>query len=72
MKIAFHLYDADTAAATLTQLFIGPDVQVFQLAALYLKGHGNEADFLGYLHKSFPHESLTLPFEPLQFWLRIR
>jgi hypothetical protein len=25
-----------------------------------LKGHGNEADFLGFLHKSVPHESLTL------------
>ncbi len=37
-----------------------------------LKGHGNEADFLGFLHKSVPHESLTLPFEPFQFWLRIR
>ena len=37
-----------------------------------LKGHGNEADFLGFFHKSVPHESLTLPFEPFRFWLRIR
>ncbi len=37
-----------------------------------LKGHGNEADFLGFLQKSFPHESLTLPFEPFRFSLRIR
>jgi hypothetical protein len=37
-----------------------------------LKGHGNEADFLGFLHKSVPHEYLTLPFEPFQFCLRIR
>jgi hypothetical protein len=29
-----------------------------------LKGHGNEADFLGFLQKSVPHESLTLPIEP--------
>jgi hypothetical protein len=29
-----------------------------------LKVHGNEADFLGFLQKSVPHESLTLPFEP--------
>jgi hypothetical protein len=37
-----------------------------------LKGHGNEADFLGVLQKSFPHESLTLHFELFQFSLRIR
>jgi len=29
-----------------------------------LKGHGNEADFLGFLQKLVPHRSLTLPFEP--------
>ncbi len=34
-----------------------------------LKGHGNEADFLGFLQKL---GSLTLPFEPFRFWLRIR
>jgi hypothetical protein len=32
-----------------------------------LKGHGNEVDFLGVLHKLVPHESLTLPFEPFRF-----
>jgi hypothetical protein len=37
-----------------------------------LKGHGNEADFLGFLQKLVPHRSLTLPFELFQFWLRIR
>ncbi len=37
-----------------------------------LKGHGNEADFLGLLRKLVPHRSLTLPFEPFRFWLRIR
>ncbi len=36
-----------------------------------LKGHGNETDFLGFLQKLVPHESLTLPFEPFRFWLRI-
>ncbi len=36
------------------------------------KGHGNEADFLGFLQKLVPHESLTLPFEPFRFLLRIR
>jgi hypothetical protein len=37
-----------------------------------LKGHGNEADFLGFLQKLGPHKSLTLPFERFRFWLRIR
>jgi hypothetical protein len=36
-----------------------------------LKGHGNETDFLGFLQKLVPHESLTLPFRPFGFWLRI-
>jgi hypothetical protein len=40
--------------------------------AQMLKGHGNEVDFLGFLQKLVPHESLTLPFGPFQFWLRIR
>jgi hypothetical protein len=31
-------------------------------SASLLKGHGDEADFLGLLDKSVPHESLTLPF----------
>ncbi len=29
----------------------------------YLKGHGNEADLLGFLQKLVPHRSLTLPFD---------
>ncbi len=33
-----------------------------------LKGHGNEADFLGFLQKLVPHESLTLPFGSFRFW----
>jgi hypothetical protein len=37
-----------------------------------LKGHVNEADFLGFLQKLVPHRSLILPFEPFRFWLRIR
>jgi hypothetical protein len=37
-----------------------------------LKGHGNEADFLGFLHKWVRHRYLTLHFEPFRFWLRIR
>jgi len=38
----------------------------------FLKGHGNEADFLGFLQKLVPHRSLTLPFEPFRLRLRIR
>jgi hypothetical protein len=34
-----------------------------------LKGQGNEAEFLGFLQKSVPHESLTLHFEPFRFRL---
>ena len=37
-----------------------------------LKGHGYEADFLGFLQKLVRHRSLTPPFEPFRFWLRIR
>ena len=37
-----------------------------------LKGHGNEADFLGFLQKLVPHRSLRLPFEPFRLRLRIR
>ncbi len=42
------------------------------ITSFILKGQGNETDFLGFLHKSVPHESLTLPFEPFRYWLRIR
>jgi hypothetical protein len=37
-----------------------------------LKGHGNEQVFSIFLHKSLLPRSLTLPFEPFRFWLRIR
>ncbi len=37
-----------------------------------LKGHGNEADFLGFLHESVRQRSLTLHFEPFRFWRQIR
>ena len=37
---------------------------VSTLWLLFVKGHGNEADFLGFLQKLVPHESLTLPFGP--------
>ncbi len=44
----------------------------FRIWILPLKGHGNEADFLRFLHKSVRHRSLTLHFEPFRFLLRIR
>jgi hypothetical protein len=44
----------------------------YHRAGFGLKGHGNEADFLGFLQKLGPHRSLTLSFEPFRFWLRIR
>jgi hypothetical protein len=37
-----------------------------------LKGHGNEAGFLGFLQKLVPPRSLTLPLDPFRFCLRIR
>ncbi len=37
-----------------------------------LKGHDNETDFVGFLPKLIPYESLTLPFGPFRFGLRIR
>jgi hypothetical protein len=37
-----------------------------------LKGHGNEADFLGFLQKSVRHRFLTLNFELFRFGLHIR
>ncbi len=40
--------------------------------SMFLKGHGNKADFVGFLQKLVPHRSLTLPFELFWFWLRIR
>ncbi len=36
----------------------------YSMISLKLKGHGNEANFLGFLQKLVPHRSLTLPFEP--------
>ncbi len=37
-----------------------------------LKGHGNEADFVGFLQKSVRHRLFTLHFKPFRFGLRIR
>ncbi len=47
----------------------GKTLQRFKIS---LKGHGIEANFLGFLQKLVPHSSLTLPFEPFRFHLRIR
>ncbi len=43
-----------------------------QTSTIWLKGHGNEADFLEFLQKLVPHRSLTLPYQPFRFWLRNR
>ncbi len=48
------------------------DTISYYFPCVYLKEHGNEADFLGFLQKLVPHRSLTLPFELFRFWLRIR
>jgi hypothetical protein len=37
-----------------------------------LKGHGNEADFLGFLHKPVRRRSITLRSKPFRFWHWIR
>ncbi len=47
-------------------------ISILYSALISLKGHGNEADFQGFLPKLGPHRSLILPFEPFRFWLRIR
>jgi hypothetical protein len=66
--------DGDDEIKGILQVF-----RVFKLARIFklarytpLKGHGNDADFLGFLQKLVPHRSLTLLFEPFRFWLRIR
>jgi hypothetical protein len=41
--------------------------QLSEDPSLTLKGHGNEADFLGFLQKLGPHRSLTLPFSRSAF-----
>ncbi len=38
----------------------------------HLQGHGNEAYFPRFLHKSVQHWFLTLHFKPFRFWLQIR
>jgi hypothetical protein len=40
---------------------------VYEEMRKYLKGLGNEADFLGLLQKLVPHESLPLLFQPFRF-----
>ncbi len=34
---------------------------------MFFKGHGNEVDILGFLHKPVRHRSLTLHFEQFRF-----
>jgi hypothetical protein len=64
-----------TKFSTFERLFrdFSPKISTFCLFLLlcFLKGHGNEADFLGVLQKSVRHRFLTLHFEPFPFGLRI-
>ncbi len=60
------------SAAALGIYLYGTNRRRIPLCTLYichlsLKGHGNEADFLGFLHKSVRHRSLTIHFEPFRF-----
>jgi hypothetical protein len=49
-----------------------PFILKFDFCFVFLKGHGNEADFLGFLQKSVRHRFPTLNFELFRFGLRIR
>ncbi len=62
-SVRIHIYEGDE----LCQFYVTPQASITKC----LKGHGNEADFLGFLQKLGPHRSLTVPFEPFRFWLRI-
>jgi hypothetical protein len=55
----------------LTSLFYMNKTYLGRWLIYISKGHGNEADFLGFLQKLVPHRSFTLPFEPFLFWLQI-
>ncbi len=52
-----------TAACKTSEVWMRIGIRIFSL-----KGH----IFWGFLKKLVPHRSLTLPFEPFRFWLRIR
>jgi hypothetical protein len=65
---------ASTATGELSSALgytLGLQDKTHGLCGRHLKGHGNEADVLGFLQKLGPHRSLTLPFVPFRFWLRI-
>jgi hypothetical protein len=65
--------DVHRAAATsYKEEFFQFVLTIITLYKCVLKGHGNEADFPRFVHKSFWHWSLTLHFEPFRFLLRIR
>ncbi len=65
LHLSFNLHHAKQATYIYPHWFI-------KLWPSALKGHGNQPNFLGFLQKSVPHESLTLHFKPLRFSLRIR
>jgi hypothetical protein len=63
------IFQGSVCANVVTNYFV---VLSYEMNVNGLKGHGNEADFLGFLQKLVPHRFLTLPFEPFRLWLRIR
>jgi hypothetical protein len=50
----------DTAVATSHPSTTREKIIAKNFYILFLKGHGNEADFLGFLHKTVRHRSITL------------
>jgi len=75
-KKIFHIYKSRTIYIDCTSvqfvILLWRGFILWKFSSWMLKGHGNEADFLGFLQKLGPHRSLTLPFEPFRFWIRIR
>ncbi len=71
-SVILSVHSADPIAEVKLLIPFCADLLIMKSITGFLKGHGNEADFLWFLHKLVPQRSLTLPFEPFRFWLRIR
>ncbi len=72
-KMATNFRDKRTSITTMQ----AKKPSIFHLSDYFslplpLKGVGNEADFLGFLHKLDPQRYLTQHFEPCRFQLQIR
>jgi hypothetical protein len=68
INLSLRIFNRNTKKDSISHHFLNLDEMVKNI----LKGHGNEADFLGFLQKLVPQRSLTHPFAPFRFWLRIR